>query len=85
MAYRSYYKTPKRTRTRTQTPLNSELKNLQEELQELQTRIIPRRQNINYFELDNFLTNKILLIGGSILLGIGIAYLIFNLNRRRCE
>jgi len=81
ISYRSYYKSPKRTRTR--TPLNSELQKLQEELQDLQTRSIPR-QNTNFAELDQFFTNKFILIGGSILLGILIGYVIFNNRRSRC-
>lgn len=84
MSYRSYYKNPKTkfSTTLNNFPLKSELKNLQEELQELQTRSMPRRQN-DFAEFDQFFTNKFILIGGCVLIGIAIGYLIFN-NKRRC-
>jgi len=83
-SYRKYYKSPLSIES-TKNTLKGELQNLQRDLQELQNRNPPRRQN-NYFDLDNFLTNKFLLIGGCILLGIGIAYFLFNPNsiRKRC-
>jgi len=83
MAYRSYYKTPKKTRIR--TPLNSELQNLQEELQELQSNITrpqQRRQN-SFADLERFFMDKFILIGGCIAIGIGIGYLLFK-SKHRC-
>jgi CHASE3 domain sensor protein len=82
MAYRSYYKTPKSTTT--QNTLKFELQNLQEELRELQTRSMPRRQNTNFADLEQFFMNKFVLIGGCILIGLGIGYLIFSSSKRRC-
>lgn len=83
-SYRKLYKTPLSLES-TKNTLKGELLTLQRDLQELQNRSPSRRQN-NYFDLDNFLTNKFLLIGGCILLGIGIAYFLFNPNstKRRC-
>jgi len=82
MAYRSNYrKTPKLTQNK--TTLKSELQSLQEELQELQTRSVPRRQN-NFADLEQFFTNKFILIGGCVLIGLGIGYLLFSNSKRRC-
>lgn len=82
--YRSFYKNPKTKSTTSNNnfSLKSELRELQGELQELQTRTIPR-QNTNFADLDNFFTNKFILIGMCVAFGIGIGYLIFN-NKRRC-
>jgi len=86
MAYRSYYKKPSRTLEQTKYTLTSELHRLQEDLRELQERSSSHRPySNNYFELDKFLTNKLILIGGCILLGVGIAYFLFNPNRNRCK
>lgn len=84
MAYRSYYK-PNKTLNQTKYTLTSELQKLQEDLRDLQERSSYQRPRNNYFELDRFLTNKLILIGGCILLGIGIAYFLFNPNRNRCK
>lgn len=84
MAYRSFYKA-NRTLNQTKYTLTSELHKLQEDLQELRERSNSRRPNNNYFELDKFLTNKLLLIGGCILLGVAIAYFLFNPNSNRCK
>lgn len=82
MAYRSYYrKTPNLTQNK--TTLKSELQSLQEELRELQTRNVPRRQN-NFADLEQFFTNKFILIGGCVLIGLGIGYLLFSNSKRRC-
>ena len=86
LAYRAYYtdKTPKLTSSKTKFSLQSELENLQNELQNLQQRKpVMQHQNTNYFELDQFLTNKFILIAGCILLGAGIAYLFLN-TKKRC-
>jgi len=80
ISYRSHYK----SNVNKTSGLKSELKNLQQELANLQESRPVRRQN-NYFEYDQLINNKLLLIGGCILLGIGLAYFIFNPNKRgRC-
>lgn len=84
MSYRRHYK-PNKSLEQTKTTLTSELHNLQEELRNLRERSTPRQQYSNYFDLDRFLTNKFVLIGGCILLGIGIAYFLFNPNSNRCR
>ena len=85
ISYRSYYKSSKPI-VQAKNTLKSELENLQRELQELQTRSIPIRQNNynNFAELESFFMNKFILIGGSILIGLGIGYLIFSKKRSRC-
>ena len=87
MAYRSYYKTPKPTTSSfsasNKLSLQTELENLQNELQNLQQRRPTQYQN-NFADLEQFFMNKFILIGGCVLLGIGIGYLIFNSNRQRC-
>jgi len=82
MAYRSYYKTPKST-TR-QNSLKFELQSLQDDLRELQSRSVPRRQSTNFADLEQFFMNKFVLIGGCILIGLGIGYIIFSNTKRRC-
>ena len=81
MSYRSFYKTTNSPVNK--TSLEHELQNLQEELRVIQTRSVPHRQN-NFADLEQFFMNKFVLIGGCILLGIGIAYLLFNPSKRRC-
>jgi hypothetical protein len=81
MAYRSYYKKPKSFPI--QESLKNELRELQEELRGIQqTRSVPRRQN-NFADLEQFFMNKFILIGGCILIGLGIGYVIFS-SKRRC-
>ena len=81
MAYRSYYKTPKSTTK--QNTLKFELQSLQEELQSLRTKSMPRQRNTNFADLEQFFMNKFVLIGGCILIGLGIGYVIFS-SKRRC-
>lgn len=83
--YRNYYK-PNKTLEQNKTTLTNELHNLQQELENLKERSSYRRPHNNFFDLDTFFNNKLLLIGGCILLGIGIAYFLFNpnSNRHRC-
>ena len=81
MSYRSYYKG--NSLAQTKNNLKVELQKLQQDLRDMQQREVPRRQN-TYFDYDQLLNNKLLLIGGCILIGIGIAYFLFNPNRRRC-
>ena len=61
----------------TKSTLRNELGKLQEELESLQNRTSNRRQ-YDFFDMDRFVNSKILLIGGCILLGVGIAYLFLN-------
>ena len=84
MSYRSFYSKSNRPFEQTKNTLKTELQSLQQELRELQERSVPRRQYNNNYDLDRILDNKIILIGGCILIGIGIAYFLFNPNRRRC-
>jgi len=84
MAYRNFYK-PNKAIEQTEYTLTSELHKLQEDLRDLRERGNYQRPQNNYFELDRFLTNKLLLIGGCVLLGIGIAYVFFNSNSNRCR
>ena len=80
VSYRSNYKST----TNKTSGLKAELQNLQRELSNLQENRPVRRQN-NYFEYDQLINNKLLLIGGCILIGVGLAYLLFNPNKRgRC-
>ncbi len=87
--YRSYYTKPKKQNpsflNSNSLSLNSELQNLQKELRELQTDIIrpQQRRQSNFLEADQFFTNKFILIGGCIAIGLGIGYLLFS--RRRCK
>jgi len=81
MSYRSYYKG--NSLAQTKNNLKVELQKLQQDLRDMQQREVPRRQN-TYFDYDQLLNNKLLLIGGCILIGIGIAYFLLNPNRRRC-
>ncbi len=79
ISYRSQYKST----TNKTSGLKAELQNLQRDLANLQESRPVRRQN-SYFEYDQLINNKLLLIGGCILLGIGLAYFIFNPKRGRC-
>ena len=85
MAYRSFYKNkkPNKNSFSIQSSLKQELQKLQSDLQNLQERSPVARQNNNYAELESFFMNKFILIGGCVLFGLGIGYLIYN-NRRRC-
>jgi len=81
VSYRNYYK-PNVDKTYS---LKSELKNLQQELANLQENTYnrPQRRQTNYFEYDQLINNKLLMIGGCILLGIGLAYLFLNPRKKR--
>ena len=82
MSYRSLYKG--NSLAQTKNNLKLELQKLQQDLRDMQQReVAPRRQN-TYFDYDQLLNNKLLLIGGCILIGIGIAYFLLNPNRKRC-
>ena len=83
MSYRSFYKSTKPFE-QSKNILKAELQSLQQELRELQERTPPRRQYNNNSDFGSIIDNKIILIGGCILIGIGIAYFLFNPNRRRC-
>jgi len=83
MSYRSFYKTGNPI-GQSKNTLKAELQNLQQELRELQDRSIPRRR-YNNSDFGSIIDNKVILIGGCILLGVAIAYFLFNVSPNRCR
>lgn len=59
-----------------ESQLKQELSNLESEIARL-TRP-PQRQNNQYFELDQWLINKLIFIGGGILIGVALAYVFLS-------